>query len=191
MSRTLEFFYDYVSPYSYLANSQLGSLEADVIFRPILLGALMQNVGNQPPARLAPRGKYLFTDVHRWAAHYGIPYKMNPVFPVNTIKALRVALVALDEGAFPALHQALFNAIWAEQLDPSDESVLSDIISGALLSPDVVLTRIGEDDIKGKLKANTAEAEKRGAFGAPTFFVGDEMFFGNDRLHFVKAALDR
>lgn len=190
MSRKLEFYFDYVSPYSYLANSQLAALDAEIVYRPILLGALMNNVGNKPPATLKPRGKYLFRDVQRWADHYGIPYRMNPVFPVNTIKALRVALVVQEEGKLHALHQAMFDAVWAHGLDVNDDKVLSDIISAAGLPPDAVMARIGTDDIKAKLRANTDEAQARGAFGAPTFFVGEEMFFGNDRMHFVRAALD-
>jgi 2-hydroxychromene-2-carboxylate isomerase len=191
MSRTLEFFFDYVSPYTYLANSQLAALDAEVIYRPMLLGALMQSVGNQPPARLAPRGKYLFKDVQRWADYYDVPYKMNPVFPMNTIKALRVALVAQDEGLLLPVHRALFEAVWVHELDVNDETVLAGIITEAGLSADAVLARIGTDEIKAKLKSNTDEAQQRGAFGAPTFFVGQEMFFGNDRMQFVREALDR
>ena len=189
MTKKLEFFYDYVSPYTYLANSQLMSMDADIVYRPILLGALMKGIGNDPPARLAPRGDYLFKDVARWAAHYDIPYTMNPVFPVNTIKALRVALVAQEEDRFGAVHQSLFDAVWAKQLDVNDDEVLVRIIADAGMAPDAVRQRIASDDIKARLRANTEEAIERGAFGAPTFFIDGEMFFGNDRLHFVAAAI--
>jgi 2-hydroxychromene-2-carboxylate isomerase len=190
MSRKVEFFYDYVSPYTYLANSQLANLNAAIVYRPILLGALMRGIGNQPPATLAARGKYLFADVRRWADQYQIPYTMNPAFPVNTIKALRVALVADEIGCLDAVHQPLFDAVWTQGLDVNDDAVLTKIISDAGLSPDDMYSRIAGDDIKGRLRSNTDEAIERGVFGAPTFFVGDEMFFGNDRLHFVKAELE-
>lgn len=189
MTKTLEFFYDYVSPYSYLANSQLAGLDADVIYRPMLLGAVMKAVGNQAPATLPARGKYLFRDVQRWADYYQIPYAMNPAFPVNSIKALRLALVAQQDGRFTSIHQPLFDAVWAGQQDVNDDAVLTKIVADGGMSPDDVLQRISSDEIKGRLRANTDEAVSRGAFGAPTFFVGDEMFFGNDRLHFVKEAL--
>ncbi|MFT5501289.1 MAG: 2-hydroxychromene-2-carboxylate isomerase [Woeseiaceae bacterium] len=191
MNRKVEFFYDYVSPYTYLANSQLANLNADIVYRPVLLGALMQSIGNQPPATLAARGNYLFADVRRWAAYYQIPYAMNPAFPVNTIKALRVALVADEMDRLDLLHQPLFDAVWAHGLDVNDDSVLTKIISDAGLVPDEIYPRITDDDIKARLRSNTDEAIERGVFGAPTFFVGDEMFFGNDRLHFVKAELEK
>lgn len=189
MNEKVEFFYDYVSPYSYLANSQLASLGAEIIYRPILLGALMNSIGSQPPASLAARANYLFADVRRWADHYEIPYAMNPAFPMSTIKALRIALVADEMGRLDAVHQPLFDAVWVQELDANDDAVLTKIISDAGLSPEDTYSRIAGDDIKGRLRSNTDEAIERGVFGAPTFFVGDEMFFGNDRLHFVKAEL--
>ena len=191
MKTKVEFFYDYVSLYSYLANSQLAKLDAEVVYRPMFLGAVMEATGNRPPATVKAKGKYLFTDARRWADHYSIPYVMNPKFPQNTVKALRLALVAQQQGVFELLHQPLFDAMWAEQQDLSDESVLAGIITNAGLSADEMLQKIAADDIKDELKANTAEAIDRGAFGAPTFFVGEEMFFGNDRLEFVAEAIGR
>ncbi len=191
MKTKVEFFYDYVSLYSYLANSQLAKLDADIVYRPMFLGAVMEATGNRPPATVKAKGKYLFADAQRWANHYSIPYAMNPKFPQNTIKALRLALVAQQQGAFGLLHQPLFDAMWAKQQDLSDESVLAGIISDAGLSAHEMLPKIAADDIKDDLKANTAEAIDRGAFGAPTFFVGEEMFFGNDRMDFVVEAIGR
>lgn len=191
MKAKVEFFYDYVSLYSYLANSQLAKLEAEVVYRPMFLGAVMEATGNRPPATVKAKGKYLFTDARRWADNYSIPYAMNPKFPQNTIKALRLALVAQQQGVFELFHQPLFDAMWVKEQDLSDESVLADIVTDAGLSADEMLQKIATDDIKDELKANTAEAISRGAFGAPTFFVGEEMFFGNDRLDFVAEAIGR
>ena len=189
MKQKIEFFYDYVSPYSYLANSQLADLQAEIVYRPILLGALMKSVGNQPPATLAPRGDYMFKDIARWARHYQTPFSMNPAFPMSTVKALRVALVAQQDETFERVHQSLFEAVWAQQLDVSNEEVLSTMLERSGFDADSLLQRASDDNIKAKLRQNTDEALERGAFGAPTFFVGDKMFFGNDRLHFVQAAL--
>jgi len=191
MKTKVEFFYDYVSLYSYLANSQLAKLDAEIVYRPMFLGAVMEATGNRPPATVKAKGKYLFADARRWADHYSIPYAMNPKFPQNTIKALRLALVAQQQGVFELLHQPLFDAMWAEQQDLSDESVLAGIITDAGLSADEMLQKIAADDVKDELKANTAEAIDRDIFGAPTFFVGGEMFFGNDRLDFVAEAIGR
>lgn len=189
MTRTVEFFYDYVSPYTYLANSQLGSLPCEVIYRPILLGAVMKTIGSQPPALLKPRGNYLFQDVQRWADHYQLPYMMHPNFPLNSIKALRLAFIAQDSGVFEPIHQALFAAAWEQALDINDDAVLGRIITDAGASADDLLQQVVSDDVKTRLRDNTEEAIARGVFGAPTFFVDEEMYFGNDRLQFVRAAL--
>lgn len=183
MSTKIEFFYDYVSLYSYLADSQLSGLDgAEIVYRPMLLGAVMETTGNRPPGIVEAKEKHLHVDAARWANRYGIPLKMNPVFPQNTVNALRLALVAEKKGAFEAVHQPLFDAMWVEEKDISDVNVLTEIATNAGLSID----ETQEQAIKDELKANTSEAVARGVFGAPTFFVGDEMFFGNDRFDFIK-----
>lgn len=195
MSRTLEYFFDYVSPYSYLADSQIPGLVArtgaELVCRPMLLGGLMSETGNSPPATVPAKGRYMTADLARWVDRYELPFAFNPHFPAKTITALRVSLVALEEdpASFPALKRALFRAVWVDKVDPGDTSVLKSVIDAAGLDADHLLARCGEPEIKDRLKANTEEAAARGAFGAPTFFVGDQMFFGNDRLDFVEAAL--
>jgi 2-hydroxychromene-2-carboxylate isomerase len=186
MSTKVEFFYDYVSVYSYLADSQLSHLTgADIVYRPMLLGAVMQASGNRPPGTVEAKGRYMQTDIERWANRYSLTFRMNPLFPQNTLKALRLALVAQKKGVFDAVHQALFDAMWVYEKDLSNEDVLAEIAAKAALS----LEDIEDAAIKDELKANTDEAVERGAFGAPTFFVGDQMFFGNDRFDFIKEAL--
>ncbi len=193
MPRRLEYFFDYVSPFSYLANSQIPGLVArtgaELVYRPFFLGGVMQSTGNQPPATLPARGKYMPVDIARWVRRYGVPFAFNPNFPMNTLHAMRAALAAQELGGFPAYHEALFRAAWAEPANLSDLAVLRDVIAKAGLDAEGIVARAGSDEIKERLKANTAEAVERGAFGAPTLFVGDEMFFGNDRLDFVEEAL--
>ncbi|MGH2901401.1 MAG: 2-hydroxychromene-2-carboxylate isomerase [Solirubrobacteraceae bacterium] len=193
MPRRVELFYDYVSPFSYLANSQIPGLAkrtgAEVVYRPFLLGGVMQATGNQPPATLPARGAYMPKDIARWVRRYGLPFRFNPSFPMNTLHAMRAALAAQELGVFPAYHAALFRAAWEEPRNLADAAELRDVIAKAGLDAERILARAGADEIKARLKANTAEAAERGAFGAPTFFVGDEMFFGNDRLDFVEEAL--
>lgn len=186
MSKQIEFFYDYVSIYSYLANSQLHGLEgAQIVYRPMFLGAVMEATGNRPPGSVEAKRKYLHVDIRRWADRYGLPWTMNPVFPQNTLKALRLALVARRHGAFAAVHEALFNAIWVDQKDLSDENLLAEIAGNAGIPFD----EIEDPAIKDELRDNTDEAIERGAFGAPTFYVGEQMFFGNDRFDFIKEAI--
>ncbi len=187
MSTKVEFFYDYVSVYSYLANSQLGKLAgAEIVYRPMFLGAVMEATGNRPPGTVKAKGKYLQVDIKRWAERYSLTFKMNPVFPQNTLKALRLALVAQKNGAFDVLHQALFDAMWVHEKNLNDKEVLAEIATNAALA----LEDIEDVAIKDELKVNTNEACERGAFGAPTFFVGDQMFFGNDRFDFINDALE-
>ena len=188
MSKKLEFFYDYVSTYSYLANSQIAKIKADVVYRPMFLGGVMKATGNSPPLTVKAKGKYLNKDVARWVDRYSIPFRMNPIFPQNTVNALRLALLAQREDCFDVVHQALFDAMWVHEKDLSDPGCLAEIGSGAGMSAST-LEDIGTDNIKDELRSNTDEAISRGAFGAPTFYVGDEMFFGNDRFEFIEEAL--
>jgi len=186
MSMKIEYFYDYVSVYSYLADSQLGQLTgAEVVYRPMFLGAVMEATGNRPPGTVKTKGKYLRTDIERWVKRYSLAFNMNPLFPQNTLKALRLALVAQKHGTFEPVHRALFDAMWVYEKDLNDKEVLAEIAAKAGLS----LEGIEDPAIKDELKANTNEACERGAFGAPTFFIGDQMFFGNDRFDFINDAL--
>jgi len=193
MSRRLEFFYDYVSPYSFLADSQLAGLAertgAEIVYRPFLLGGVMQATGNSPPIGVPAKGAYMAVDLQRWCAEYGVQIAPNPHFPVNTITAMRGALVTLKEGGFPAYHEALFRSVWCDGLNVADADVLRGVLEKAGLDAAAILARCSAPETKEALKASTAEAVRRGAFGAPTLFVGDEMFFGNDRLQFVEKAL--
>lgn len=191
-SRKIDYFFDYVSAYSYLVNSQVEKIEGtEVRYRPMLLGAVMQATGNRPPGTVEAKGKYLITDLKRWARRYGIPMRFNSIFPQNTMYALRVAVAAQRRGVFHDIHQAFFDAMFVHDLDLSDRDVLARIISEAGLDADELMNDIETQSIKDELKNNTEEAIRRGAFGAPTFFIGDEMFFGNDRLEFIREALQR
>jgi len=193
MTAKIEFFYDYVSVYSYLANSQLDELVsktgAEIVYRPMFLGGVMEATGNRPPATIKPKGEYLLTDISRWVARYSVPFKMNPEFPQNTINALRIALVALKQGEFPDIHQGLFDAMWVKEENLSDKEVLAGVIASAGCDTEKYIADIARQEIKDELKANTAEAIRRGAFGAPTFYIGEQMFFGNDRFDFIEEAI--
>jgi len=193
MSRTFEYFFDYVSPYSYLADSQVPALVertgAELVYRPFFLGGVMQSAGNSPPATVPAKGRYMLTDLARWAQRYGLALEMNPHFPVMTVKPMRGALVALEQGCFPAYHLALFAAMWRDGKNVGDAEVLGEVLEAAGLDAAAFLAGIEKPEVKERLKANTAEAVERGAFGAPTFFVDGEMFFGNDRLDFLEAKL--
>ncbi|MCC6765791.1 MAG: 2-hydroxychromene-2-carboxylate isomerase [Deltaproteobacteria bacterium] len=189
----VEFFYDYASTYSYLAHREIEALaarrEAEIVFKPMVLGFVFKATGNSMPAAVPAKAAYMVHDVRRWVRHYGLPFHMPSVFPVNTIRALRTAVAALEEGTFAAYHHAVMQAYWANDQDIGDGETLASIATAAGLDGARLVARAEEPSIKEGLKANTDEAIRRGVFGAPTFFVGDEMFWGNDRLHFVEEAL--
>lgn len=193
----IEFFFDIASPYSYLASTQIEDLEADtglpVEWRPFLLGGVMKATGNSPPAQVQAKASYMLTDLNRWAERYGIPLEMPSTFPINSLTTQR-ALLALDEldvGSLPEFAGALYRAYWSEDVDVSEPDRIAQVADNhGLPGPQIV----GETDkpaIKDRLRANSDEAVEKGAFGAPTFFVGDEMFWGNDRLDFVREAAER
>lgn len=192
MGSKLEFFYDYVSSYSYLANQEIGKFNEDeVVYRPMFLGAVMQATGNKPPGTVPAKRIYLNKDLDRWAARYGIPFRVNSIFPQNTLGALRLAVAAQRRGVFKDVHQVLFDGMFVDDRDLGDEGVLKAIIVDAGLNADELMADIASQSVKDELKENTEEAIRRGAFGAPTLYVGDEMFFGNDRFDFVREALAR
>ena len=192
MKKKLEFFFDYVSPYSYLANSQILKLkEVEVLYRPILLGAVMQATKNSPPGNIPEKGIYLISDVQRWAKHYGIPYRTNSIFPQNTLKALRLAIVGRRFNCFKEIHQSLFHAMFVDDKDLSCSEVLIDLIKANNLNEIQLIENISNQDIKDELRNNTEEAISRGVFGAPTFFLDGEMFFGNDRIQFIEKILSK
>lgn len=191
--KRVEFFFDYASTYSYLAHKGIEELaarhDAELVFKPMVLGFVFKATGNSMPAAVPAKAAYMVHDVRRWVRHYGLPFHMPSVFPVNTIRALRTAVAALEEGTFLALHHAVMQAYWANDQDIGDAEVLAAIATAAGLDGPRLIARAEEGPIKDRLKANTDEAIARGAFGAPTFFVGDQMFWGNDRLEFVDEAL--
>jgi 2-hydroxychromene-2-carboxylate isomerase len=189
----LDYFFDYVSPFSYLADTQLpailGRTGAEIVYRPFLLGGVMQAAKNSPPITVPNKGKYMMIDLARWSSRYGVELNPNPHFPVNTLQAMRAAVAALDDPRFCDFHRAMFRAVWVEGKNLSDPDVLRAQIDGAGLNGAAILARSKEQDVKDTLRRNSEEAVERGAFGAPTFFLGDEMFWGNDRLDFLEEAL--
>ena len=188
-----EYFFDYVSPFAYLADTQLPALlqrtGAEIVYRPFLLGGVMQATKNSPPINVPSKGKHMFTDLNRWAKRYRVELNPSPHFPVNTLHAMRAAVAALGDPRFGDFHRAMFRAVWVEGRNLGDEAELRAAIDAAGLDGAALLARSKEADVKDALRRNSDEAVERGAFGAPTFFVGDEMFWGNDRLDFLEEAL--
>ena len=193
MTKTVEFFFDVGSPASYLAWTQLDAIakrhDAQIIWRPMLLGAVFQAVGNTSPASVPAKGAYMLQDLKRFAKMYDVPFRFNPFFPLNTMQLMRGVTAYLEQPEFQAYLTAVFKGIWAEKLNMESPEVVADVLSKAGIDATDFMNRIGQSEVKERLKAITEEAVTRGVFGAPSFFVNGEMFFGQDRLDFVDAAL--
>ncbi|MGI9133178.1 MAG: 2-hydroxychromene-2-carboxylate isomerase [Rhodoferax sp.] len=195
MTRSVEFYFDFGSPASYLAWTQLPALcaqeRASLVLRPMLLGGVFQATGNHSPATVAAKGRYVFTDFARFARRYGVPLVMNPHFPVNTMQLMRAVsgLQMRQDARLTDFCNAMFAAVWVQGLNMADPQVLASTLEQAGFDAAQVLSLCADAAVKEQLKAQTEEAVARGVFGAPTLFVGDQMFWGQDRLDFVREAL--
>lgn len=195
MSKQVEFYFDLGSPASYLAYRMLPQLAketgAEVLYRPMLLGAVFKAVGNSSPATWPAKGQYLFKDLSRYARKYQVPFKMNPYFFINTLTHMRIAagLVARHSDQLLPYLDAAYDAIWKDAVNMNDPAEVKRILDEAGLDGAGFLALAEDATVKEDLKQRTEVAVKRGIFGAPTFFVGDEMFWGQDRLDWVKEML--
>ena len=193
MARTLEFYYDYGSPYSYLADTQVEAVAkragASLARKPMLLGGVFKATGNASPMTVELKSKWSAFDMPMWAHHYGVPFQPNPFFPVNTLALMRGAAAAQIDGIFERYHPAMYKAMWVDGRNLNDIKEVIAVLEDAGLDSQRFGQRIQDQDVKDRLKETSDTAVARGVFGAPTMFVDDMMFFGNDRLPFVELAL--
>jgi 2-hydroxychromene-2-carboxylate isomerase len=193
MARTLDFYWDFSSPFAYLAATQAEALAertgAELRSRPMLLGAVFKAIGQvDVPLSTwsAAKQKYTFLDLQRWAEHWGVPFKWPTRFPMSSIKALRVYL-ALPEERRRAFRDATFRAYWGDDRDIADEGVLRELVGAGA---DEVLARTQTQEGKQALFAATQQAVDAGVFGAPTWIVdGKDLYWGQDRIVLVERAL--
>jgi 2-hydroxychromene-2-carboxylate isomerase len=197
----IEFFFDCSSPWTYLAFHNIQPLAAEfgaaIEWRPILVGGIFNTVnpsvyeGRANPVPV--KARYSGKDLQDWARLAGLRIKMPPsVFPVNSVKAMRMCLVLLPEGRMIPFARAVFETYWGADADISQDEVLQGVCAKLGLDADRLLAAQGEQAVKDQLRANTDEVMRRGGFGSPTIFVGKtDMYFGNDRLPLVRAALER
>lgn len=195
MSKTVDFYFDFGSPAAYLAWTQLPPLCADtgaqLVWKPMLLGGVFQATGNRAPMMVPLKGSYLFVDLARFARRYDVPLKFNPNFPINTLTLMRAAvgLQMRQDRRFEDYCAAMFRAVWVDGQNMNDPAVVAAVLTQAGFDPQALLALSSEPAVKDELKAATDAAVQRGVFGAPTFFVADQMFWGQDRLDFVREAL--
>jgi 2-hydroxychromene-2-carboxylate isomerase len=193
MPHQIEFYFDFGSPYSYLATTQFARLRADtgaeIVYKPFRILELMKLVGNTPTTvQCKNKARYAGADLDRWAARYQVPVKRNPnmrSFDHDVLR--RAALVAIDQGCAETYVSTIYRAVWAGDLNLAERPVLAGVLDKAGLPGEALLTESDAHRYNEQLDAATTAAAERGVFGSPTFFVGDQMFFGNDRLDFLAA----
>lgn len=195
MSRSVEFFFDVGSPTAYLAWTQLPRIAADcgaqIFWRPMLLGGVFKATGNASPVMVPAKGRWMWEDLSRWARRYGVPLAVNPHFPINTLTLMRAAVGLQQQRPddFERYLALVFGAMWAAPRDLADPQVLAAVLAEGGFDPAAMQALTGDPAVKAALIANTDEAVARGVFGAPSFFVDGQLFFGQDRLDFVREAL--
>jgi len=195
MTHTLEIYWDFSSPYSYLGSTQAEALAkrtgATLIWRPMLLGGVFRAIGQVDAPVLTwsqQKQKHTFEDLNRWAELWGVPFKFPSRFPMNSLKAMR-AWLALPEERRDAFRERTYRAYWAEDRDINDEAVLRELIGEGA---DEVLARTQDPAVKQALIDATNKAVERGVFGAPTWIVDEkELFWGQDRIPLVERALSK
>jgi 2-hydroxychromene-2-carboxylate isomerase len=194
MGRTLELFWDFSSPYSYLGCSQADALAkrtgATLVWKPMLLGGVFKLIGQvEAPVLTWGEAKrdHTLKDLHRWADHFGVPFKFPSRFPINSLKAMRV-WIALAEEKRSGFRERAYRAAWAEDRDLQDDATLRELIGDG--AEDALLAT-QRPEIKQALIDATNDAVKRGVFGAPTWIVGDDLIWGQDRIPLVERLLKR
>ncbi len=193
--KTFDFYFDFGSLASYLAHTQLPKMcretGASANLLPMLLGGVFQATGNSSPMTVPAKGRYVFVDFKRFADGYGVPLNTNPHFPIITTTLMRMvtALQMQNDPRMQNFMDAVYQAIWVDSLNLNDPATVGQMLTAAGFDAAALLAMANDQATKDQLKAVTMKAVERGVFGAPSFFVGDEMFWGQDRIEQVKAAL--
>ena len=195
MDKSVDFYFDVGSPAAYLAWTQLPALcletGATLNYRPMLLGGVFQATGNRPPISVPLKGSYLFDDLGRFALRYGVPFSLNPYFPVNTITLMRIAagLEMQADTRLEAYIRAVFQAIWVDGQNMADAATVTEVLRAAGVDAAELMALAADPQVKDRLRLQTEAAVARGVFGAPTMFVNGILYWGQDRLDFVREAL--
>lgn len=193
MRNSLEFYFDFGSPTAYLAWRRLGQLqeqyELQVVYRPMLLGGVFKASGNTSPVTIPAKGEYMLKhDLPRFAKRYGVTLNFNPNFPINTLPLMRAAIAAEKQACMDRYLDVVFNAIWVDGQNMGDHEVIAQVLEAGGLDAAALMAESQVAEVKQELVEDTEAAVARGVFGAPTFFMDGDMYFGQDRLDFIEEA---
>ncbi|ABI77416.1 putative 2-hydroxychromene-2-carboxylate isomerase [Hyphomonas neptunium ATCC 15444] len=195
--KTVEFQFDFGSPNAYLAHRIIPQIEARTgatfVYTPVLLGGLFKLTNNQSPmmafAGIPNKVAYENLEMRRFITRHNIPFQMNPHFPVNTLLLMRMATAAAMDGGLPEYLEAAYRLMWETPKKMDDPQIVATELTAAGIDAERLMKRAQEDEVKQRLMATTEAAAKRGAFGSPTFFVGDDIYFGKNTLREIEDRL--
>jgi 2-hydroxychromene-2-carboxylate isomerase len=190
LMQCVDFYFDFISPYPCLASHQFGEVRectaAKFRFVPVLFAALLDHHSNVGPAEIAAKRRYTYQDVQRWAAHLGLEFRAPPAHPFIPLKPLRVTSAIDDDTLREALAVRLLDATWGEGKDITSDNVIRQVANNIGIDGQELLDKAQTVEIKQRLRQQTEIAIATGVFGVPSFVVDGEIFWGNDRLHFLK-----
>ena len=189
MIKPFEFYFDFSSPYTFLAHKQIRKIEKDnsikIKYMPILLGGLLKSAGIIANADIPIKAKYMIKDCKMWAEKYDVAFKFNNYFPIKTLNLMRCVLVAEKKNFEQNFINEIFDAIWQDGLNLNDNSIVEKLLKNLDINPKTFLMDAVDSSIKEDLKKRTDLAFKKGIFGAPSFIINNKVFWGQDRLDFV------
>ena len=193
MNKVIDFYFDYGSPATYLAWTQIYKIveeaDANLNMIPMLLGGVFKETGNASPATVPAKSKWMGADLRMYAKNYNVEFNSNSFFPINTLNLMRGAIAAQKLDIFEKYSDTIFKGIWVKDLNLGDLEVLKDYLEKSGIPSDEVFKLCQDQEIKNELITNTQEAISKGIFGAPSFIIDGILIFGQDRLHFVKDLL--
>ena len=189
MTRSIDFYFDFISPYSFLAHKEIRKIEnkasIKVKYNPILLGGLHNLHGIKAPAFIPAKAKHMIRDCKLIAERNNVKFKFNSYFPIKTLNLMRGVFVAEEDNFKNYYIDNIFNAIWQDGLNMNDENIIQRILKNLNVNPKTFVLRSTSSSIKDSLKKRTSEAYEKGIFGAPTFVSNNKIFWGQDRIEFV------
>ena len=194
MTTSIDFYFDFGSPTAYVAYRRLQQLrsqyQCQINYRPVLLGGLFKATGNTSPVMVAAKAAYMMKqDLPRFVELYNVPFNNNPHFPINTLHLMRGAVALLEQDQFDTYIETVFDASWVNGENMGDAETLANVLTNAGLDAQHIIAATQDPEVKAALISHTEAAVARGCFGAPTMFIGDDMFFGQDRMQFIEMAL--
>ena len=189
MIKTFEFYFDFASPYSFIAHKRIRIIEKEnsikIKYMPILLGGLLKLAGAKANVEIPLKAKYMIRDCKLWAEKYKIEFKFNSYFPIITLNLMRGVLVSEKNDLAQNYINRVFDAVWKDGLNLNDNSIVEKLLKNIDVNPKTFLLEAVNSSIKNDLKKRTNEAYEKGIFGAPSFIINSKMFWGQDRLDFV------